>query len=179
MSREIEVKYRVPDVDDLLAVLDRHGVVLSAPVVQDDQAYAPASWRDGDPRIGVTFVRLRKQDGVCTFTTKTPVDNVLACREFETVVDDPEQMHQAILAMGYRETVQVVKKRRTGRIGAWSLCLDDLDGAGAFLEVEAMADGDTDMVQVQAELDQWVQNLGVGVQRTGATYDQVVSEASA
>ena len=179
MSREIEVKYRVPDVDVLLAVLERQGVVLSAPVVQDDQAYAPASWCDDDARIGVTFVRLRRQDGVCIFTTKTPVDNVLACREFETVVDNPEQMHQAILAMGYRETVQVVKKRRTGQVGTWSLCLDDLDGAGAFLEVEAIADGDIDMVEMQTELDRWVQGLGAGVQRTGATYDQVVSEASA
>lgn len=84
MSAEIEVKYRVLDVDDLLDALRRRGVRLSEPVVQDDQAYAPGSWAPSDSRIGVTFARLRTQGGRCVFTTKTPVDNVLACEEFET-----------------------------------------------------------------------------------------------
>src|SRR5688572_11648530 len=109
MSGEIEVKYRVADPVGLADVLARHRIVLSAPIHQDDQAYAPLSWSPGDCRIGLTFVRLRTQNGQCLFTTKTPVDNVLACREHETVVASREQMHEAILAMGYRPTVRVVK----------------------------------------------------------------------
>ena len=44
---EVEVKYRVEDEPALIAALRRHGVVLSAPVRQDDQAYAPTAWRYG------------------------------------------------------------------------------------------------------------------------------------
>jgi adenylate cyclase, class 2 len=176
---EIEVKYRVPDIDALLAALRERGVALSEPVMQDDQAYAPATWADGGSRIGVTFARLRVQDGKCVFTTKTPVDNVLACLENETEVADREQMHAALLAMGYRPTVRFVKQRRTGRIGDWSLCIDDVAGSGAFLEVEAVTEGGHSLVQVQDRLDQWVRGLGVDLKRTGATYDEVVFRASA
>ena len=40
-AREIEVKYRVSDAADMELALATHGLVLSTPVHQDDQAYAP------------------------------------------------------------------------------------------------------------------------------------------
>ncbi|WIN00070.1 class IV adenylate cyclase [Actinoplanes oblitus] len=178
MTAEIEVKYQVADVEGLLAAIREHGIALSEPVEQDDQAYAPIGWQFGDARIGVTFVRLRRQGGRCVFTTKTPVDNVLACVEHETEVSDATAMHAAILAMGYQPTVKVVKTRRTGRVGAWSVCLDAVVGAGAFFEVEAVAEDADGMLQVQAQMDAWVQGLGVPVERTGATYDEVVSRSA-
>ena len=175
MSGEIEVKYRVLDAAELARVLAERGIELSPPVRQDDQAYAPQGWREGESRIGVTFARLRTQEGRCTFTTKTPVDNVLACREHETPVADREQMHHAIVAMGYRPTVRFAKRRRTARVGDYVLCLDEVEGAGAFLEVEAVTAGTDDMPRAQAELAAWVDALGAPLERTGATYDQLVS----
>ena len=179
MSGEIEVKYRVLDSRALDAALAARGIKLSAPVRQDDQAYAPQTWTPGTSRIGVTFVRLRSQNDRCTFTTKTPVDNVLACREFETAIDDRKQMHHAIIAMGYRPTVQVIKQRRTARVGSYSLCVDDVEGVGSFLEVEAVAEGTADMARVQEVLAAWVDDLGAPLERTGATYDQMVQHAKA
>ncbi len=179
MSAEIEVKYRVQDVAALEHVLADRGVQLSMPVFQDDQAYAPGGWAPGGPRIGVTFVRLRTQDGRVTFTTKTPVDNVLACREFETPVGDRAQMHEAILAMGYRPTVRVVKQRRTAQADGYAVCVDDVEGVGAFLEVESVVHGTDDMLRVQGEMAAWVERLGLPVERTGATYDQLVAESPA
>ena len=41
MVREIEVKYRVADLEELLVMLKERGVELGEPVFQDDQAYAP------------------------------------------------------------------------------------------------------------------------------------------
>ena len=177
MSGEIEVKYHVLDRDGLLAALAARGIDLPSPTVQDDQAYAPQSWTPGTSRIGVTFARLRTQDGRCTFTTKTPVDNVLACEEHETVVADRESMHRAIVAMGYRPTVRVRKSRRTARVGSYSLCLDEVAGVGTFLEVEAVSAHLEGMTQTQAELSAWVEALGVPVERTSATYDQFVRTA--
>ncbi|MFF5291906.1 class IV adenylate cyclase [Paractinoplanes globisporus] len=179
MSGEAEVKFRVLDLDALMATLQRCGVTLSAPVRQEDQAYAPSGWSPGQSRIGVTFARLRLQDGVCLFTTKTPVDNVLACLEHETVVDDRDQMHLAVLAMGYRPTVQVAKTRRVGRSGAYALCVDEVDGAGIFLEVEAMTTAVADMAALQTELAEWVKGLDVPLEPVGATYDQLVTQARA
>ena len=57
--REIEVKYRVEDMEALLVALKSRGIELSEPVFQDDQAYAPAGWQFGDSKLGVSFLRLR------------------------------------------------------------------------------------------------------------------------
>jgi adenylate cyclase class 2 len=93
-------------------------------------------------------------------------------------VADREAMHHAIVAMGYRPTVRVAKSRRTARVGVYSLCLDELDGVSTFLEVKAVSAHVEGMTQVQAELSAWVDSLGVEVERTGSTYDQLVQSAS-
>ncbi len=176
---EVEVKYRVRDEAALLAALAAHGVVLSAAVRQDDQAYAPAAWRCGMSKIGVPFARLRTEDGRHLFTVKRPVDNEMACLEYETVVADREQMHAALVAMGFTPTVRIVKIRRTGRWGEVSLCLDTVDGLGAFVEVEALIGAEESGRAAQERLDSLVSGLGVAVSRTTDTYDSLLRAAAA
>jgi len=100
-AREVEVKYRVADLGQVEAALQRHGLVLSPPVRQNDQAYAEIGWEYGMGKLGRSFVRLRTQDGHHVFTLKRPDANELACHEYETAVADREQMHAAILATGF------------------------------------------------------------------------------
>jgi adenylate cyclase class 2 len=172
--REIEAKYRVPDVEALLAALKRAGVELGEPTHQDDQAYAPCGWTPEAGKAGFTFARLRTQDGRHVFTTKTPLSGAMDCAEAETVVADRAQMHTAVLAMGYTPTVRITKTRRSGTTGGWSVCVDDVDGLGAFIELEAVIDDDRDGTAVQQELDAWARGLDAGLQRTTDTYDTLV-----
>ena len=58
-AQEIEVKYRVIEQDALLRALADHGVSLSSPVLQEDQAYAPAWWGYGKPKTGVSLGPIR------------------------------------------------------------------------------------------------------------------------
>src|SRR5262249_22468957 len=140
--REVEVKYHIRDLDALLAALAARGIALSGPIHQDDQAYAPEDWRYGDSKLGVSFVRLRTVDGRHTFTLKRPAENALSCDEYETAVADREQMHRAILAMGFRSTVRIVKLRRAAELPSLSLCVDEVPGLGTFLELERMVPDD-------------------------------------
>ncbi|WP_095212473.1 class IV adenylate cyclase [Frankia sp. AvcI1] len=172
--REIEVKYVVNDPDELHAALQHRGLTLTPPVVQDDQAYARAGWQYGMGRIGVPFARLRSQDGRHLFTVKTPIDNTMACDEQETEIADREQMHQAILAMGFTPTVRIVKRRRTTRHGHITLCLDEVDGAGLFLELEQLAEPDEHAADVQNRLDTYARTLAGGLHRTTDTYDTII-----
>ncbi len=174
--REVEVKYRVRDVESLLAALKTRGVELGEPFCQDDQAYAPDGWAYGDDRRGVPFARLRTVDGRHVFTLKRPAENVLSCEEHETAVADRDQMHRAVLAMGFRPTVRIVKMRRTGTLGDLALCVDELDGLGVFLEVERMVPDGVPGEAVQAELSRFVGALGIEAEQTGQTYDVLVRE---
>jgi adenylate cyclase, class 2 len=176
-AREIEVKYRVSDLAGLLTALDVRGLALSAPVHQDDQAYAQDGWDYGMSKLGVSFARLRTQDGRHLFTLKRPIDNELACLEFETEVADRAQMHDAILHMGFHPTVRIVKVRRTARLGELALCLDEVEHLGAFLEIERVIPPGRSGATVQADLDAFARSLGVDLERTTDTYDSLVRAA--
>jgi adenylate cyclase class 2 len=176
--REIEVKYRVHDLAAVEEALRVHGVSLSDPVHQDDQAYAPQGWHYGMSKLGVAFARLRTQDGRHLFTLKRPMDNELACLEYETEVADRDQMHQAIQQMGFYPTVRIVKTRRTGRLGELSLCLDDVANAGVFLEIEKVVGPGVPGEVVQAGLHAFASSLGVPLERSTETYDSLVRAAA-
>jgi adenylate cyclase, class 2 len=111
--REVEVKYRVRDPGALLAALRMRGIELGVPFCQDDQAYAPDGWAYGDDdRRGVPFARLRTVDGRHVVTLKRPAENVLSCEEHETAVADRDQMHRAVVAMGFHPLRSVPGRRR-------------------------------------------------------------------
>lgn len=175
--REVEVKYRVDDLEVLVLALKALGIEPSEPVYQDDQAYAPAGWRFGDSKLGVPFVRLRTVNGRHSFALKQPGANAQACLEYETDVADREAMHGAILRMGYYPTVRVAKTRRTANLELCSLCVDELEGVGGFLELERLVPDDVPAEAVQAELAAFVTSLGIAATRTYETYDSLVRAA--
>jgi len=175
--QEVEVKYRVLDAEALTAVLAARNVRLSAPVRQDDQAYAPVGWQYGQPKVNVPFARLRTQDGQHLFTVKKPVANEMACLEYESAVADRDQMHAALTAMGFYPTVRIVKTRCTGFLSDLSLCLDDVQQVGLFLEVEQLIARGESGDAAQERLDAFVQSLGVPLQRTTDTYDSLIHAA--
>jgi adenylate cyclase, class 2 len=175
--REIEVKYGVADLEALLVALKARGIELGEPVYQDDQAYAPAGWRFGDSKLGISFVRLRTVGGRHFFALKQPAENAQACLEHETEVADREAMHGAIVHMGYRPTVRVAKTRRVAALEHCSLCVDDLEGVGCFLELERLVPDNLAAGAVQAELAAFAASLGIVAVRTEETYDSLVRAA--
>jgi adenylate cyclase class 2 len=176
-TQEVEVKYRVGDSGSLARALAERGVCLSAAVHQDDQAYAKKGWTYDLPKVGVPFARLRTQEGQHIFTLKRPMDNEMSCLELETEISDREQMHGAIVEMGFYPTVRIVKRRRWGRLGRYVVCVDEVEQLGTFLEIEAVVGPDQSGAAIQAELDAFARSLSVDLERTAETYDSLVRAA--
>lgn len=175
MQREVEVKFRIDDAEAVMATLKDEGVVWSDPLVQDDQAYAPLSWSYGMDKIGVAFARLRTERGAHLFTVKTPQSNEMDCLESETEVANRDAMHAALVDMGYCETVRIVKTRRTAAWGQVTLCLDEVEHAGTFLELELVTD--VDPVATQQRLADRIRALGIEGEQVTDTYDTLVRNA--
>ncbi|MEH0929712.1 class IV adenylate cyclase [Micromonospora sp. CPCC 205558] len=173
-DHEVEAKYRVDDPRELMAALARRQVVLTEPSVQDDQAYAPAGWSYGMSKVGVPFARLRTQEGRHLFTVKKPIDNEMACLEHECVIFDRDAMHAALVTMGWVPTVRIVKQRRTGDWDGATVCVDVVDGLGAFVEVERVVSSQHSGEQVQHGLDAMIRSLGVPMLRVVDTYDTLI-----
>ena len=76
--------------------------------------------------------------------------------------------------MGFVPTARIVKIRRTAAIGDVAVCVDDVERAGLFLEMERLVGAASAALAVQAELDGLAQSLGVPMQRVSDTYDSLV-----
>ena len=111
------------------------------------------------------------------FTVKTPLDNEMAYSEHETVVADRGQMHGAVVAMGFVPTVRIVKIRRLARVGDVAVCVDEVEHAGQFLEVEKVVSAEDSPLAVQDGLDRFARSLGVAMERVTDTYDSLVRGA--
>jgi adenylate cyclase, class 2 len=176
VQREVEVKFRIDDVEAVMAAFMNLVVEWSDPQSQDDQAYAPCSWSYDMDKIGVPFARLRTESGVHSFTVKTPQANAMDCIEHETTVADRHAMHEALAAMGFAPTVRIVKTRRRGTWGPVALCLDEVEHAGVFLELELLTEADPEVTQQQ--LADRVHELGIAGNRVTDTYAPLVRDAA-
>jgi adenylate cyclase class 2 len=159
------------------AALQTHGCELSEPTRQDDQAYAEDGWHYGMSKVNVAFARLRTENGRHLFTVKRPTLNEMVCIEFETEVADRDQMHEAILQMGFYATVRIVKSRRIGRLAEACVCVDDVEGLGVFLELETVIGSHERADRVQADLDALARTLNARLERVTDTYDSLVRSA--
>ena len=74
-------------------------------------------------------------------------------------------MHQAVLAMGFVRTVRIVKTRRSARLGEIAVCVDDVEHAGLFFEVEMVLAAADHPVAIQDQLDDFARSLGVALER--------------
>jgi adenylate cyclase, class 2 len=171
---EVEVRFRLMNEEEALRQLRSVGIRFGKASEQDDQAYGPGDWDYSQSRIGVTFARLRSSGGKHLFTVKRPVTDVRTCIEHECFVSDRKAMHEAIVLMGFRPTVRIVKTRAMASRGDYTFCLDSVHGLGRFLEVECLAGVDDDAELARAEIDAFVREIGLRVERCFDTYDALI-----
>lgn len=96
------------------------------------------------------------------------------------MVADRDEMHRAVLAMGFWATVRIGKVRRCAVTGDGQMlvCADQVDGLGTFVEVEKVAPDGVAGEVVQAELAGFVESLGVATERIEDSYDTLVRAAA-
>lgn len=162
--KEIEVKARIRNADQILEKLTALGCVLSEPIRQIDTVYAKVVGTFDEYMKNDHFIRIReKSDGKFIFTVKKPLSKeVLTKAEHETEVKDAQELEQAIFLMGYQTANRVIKTRRTTHCGELEICIDDVEGLGAFIEVEKMSDAD--MGIVRKELNVFLASLGISAE---------------
>lgn len=59
-------------------------------------------------------------------------------RELETRVEDEHKMRRILLALGFRSVAEVKKRRKEYKKEDLTVCLDELDGLGNYIELEVV-----------------------------------------
>jgi adenylate cyclase class 2 len=136
---EVEVKARAPeDIAEKIAAL---GAVLL--VVENHQdLYFNSPLRDFI--VSDEALRIRIKEGGARLTYKGPkLDQTTKSRLERTVkIDDAQQMEQILSSLGFVLSAQVRKRRSKYSYDGVVLAIDEVEGLGRFVEVEAEGEGD-------------------------------------
>lgn len=147
MKYEVEQKFRVPDLGRLERLLSVRGIDVASPQEQSDTYFAHPS-RDFATSDEALRIRRCQTENRLTYKgpkidrhTKTRREIELPLPSGQAYVD---QWTQLLEALGFRLVAVVHKRRRAADI-PWQqrqieLCLDEVEGLGAFAELELLAE---------------------------------------
>jgi adenylate cyclase class 2 len=169
---EAELKASLGDMS-VEALLDRALARGFAPegAVRERDVYFNGAGRDfrrTDEALRLRSVR-RLPDGPreSLLTYKGPkLDQVSNARtEYETAVSDGETAEKLLEALGYRPLAVVDKVRRTYRMEDVTLCLDEVEGLGGFLELEILVPAEEGREEAVCRLLALLDGLGISRDR--------------
>lgn len=158
-QKEIEVKARIDNINELMEKIRALGVTFSEPMVQHDTVFLPKGIQFADIVPGTNILRIRQQDCKTLFTLKQRSKFELSKIEKELEVSNPEIAEEIIELLGFYEVVRIDKTRMSGIYKNFTICIDEVTGLGTFIEIEKITAEDEE--EVQTELFQFLESLGI------------------
>ena len=172
--REIEVKAKVTDKEAVKKQLEKLGCVFLEPIRQEDSVSSLPDIPFEVFKPDINLLRIRKENGKVIFTLKRPQKNEQDALEHETEIKSASEMDAAIKLLGYEKMVEVVKTRQAVKYQNYTICLDEVDGLGSFIEVETFSN-DGDPEKIQEEIFKFILSLGIKPEeRVREGYDTLV-----
>ena len=146
-----EVEVKVPaDIEVVAERLDELGAEQVDTVIQTD-TYYDAPHRDFAETDEAFRVRRETRKGVTNakVTYKGPLLEAASKsrKEFETGVEDGDDIDAIVQHLGFEPAATVRKNRRVYEVREYDVTLDAVDDVGEFIEVERETDGDIEPVR--------------------------------
>lgn len=165
---ETEVKYRIEEPENKQKALERYQQVRS--VEQTDYYLNPPEKDYSQDRINYLRIRVREDGGSFDFHI---VRNDEDTEEYETDIEDPQELKDILEKVGFEIYVEVRKQRKVFETEGFEVTLDRINDIGGFVEIETTAeDPERDKIYEIAEKLSLKQNQKV----TGKGYPDIVLE---
>jgi len=149
MIKEIETKAKISSQNGMFTKLTALLTEVKGPIFQLDRYFCNFSEDFAVFRPHENFLRIRKTEGAVLFTLKQPQSNELDVIEKTIIINDEQILSDMIALLGYREIISVNKKRLMGTILGWSVCLDDVEELGYFIELKYVGEESAEDIQIQ------------------------------
>lgn len=163
--REIEIKAKVINEEDILSKLQDLGCEISEPVVQEDVVFAQKIGSLEEFLTNSVFLRIRESQKGIVFTLKYNPDRQgepdAMPVEHEVTVDSRAELEAIIQLLGFKPMVAVKKTRRTGHHKNWEICIDAVEELGTFIEVEQMAEHEEDIEPIRESIMEFLRSLDI------------------
>ena len=160
--REIEVKVKVNNFENLKKKLIEKGCVLSDPIDQHDVIYSVKDSMEEfeSAKEGDIILRIRYLKDTAEFNLKQQRSNEMDNLEYETKIENPDEMHKILHVLGWNPVIEVKKTRKKGKLGEYEICLDQVEKLGTFIELEKLTDDNASPEIVRNELFKELESLG-------------------
>ncbi len=162
--REIEIKLKAKNLDEIEEKLKQQGCVFSEPIIQHDVVYSSAQNTEPYDKIGgvgYIAIRIRYQNNNATLTLKKQQSHQMDNLEYESEIENPKNVHEMLLILGWKPEVQVKKTRRKGKLGEYEVCLDRVEGLGDYIELEQLTADDANPEEIKKEFLEILKPLGL------------------
>lgn len=159
--REIEIKARVKDKAVLLKKLAGLDLVLGTAKKHHDVVFCKPGQQDYEPDS--IWLRIRTEDDTTiTWTLKQDTGRRMDSIEHEVEVSDGAELEKMLRLMGMELYSDLTKTRQKAKYGDIEICIDELEGAGTFIEVEKLFDDhEIEYQAVADELWRLLRQLGI------------------
>lgn len=168
MQHEIELKLRLDDLKELESKLQ-----LIAKFVEkgrrQDIYFVPGS--DLTTKSHRFRLRIFDDHAVVTYKEQSRVEQGVTnprlrfqiCEETEFSVDNPKAFVRFVRALGFVPTDSYGKYRTIYEVGRLTVELNDVEGVGKFIEIEALCES-SEVESAKEEITQFVQSLTIPVE---------------
>jgi len=164
-NQEIEIQVRVENSQPLKELLENKAQFLSEKR-QTDEYFVPAHRDFLAVKPIEEWLRLREEKGVYSITYKkwyTSDDGrSWHCDEYETKIEDIEQMKEIFKVINIKPIITVDKTRKNYIFQNYKISFDSVKNLGDFVEVEYIGEEEVDGKKIAYEMIDFLKKLGCG-----------------
>lgn len=173
--REIELKFKVENLDDIMSFLKTNNCKISSTNYQYDTIYVK-DLDNVESTEGSIWLRVRKTNEIVELNYKKQSAKKMESEEIEFEVSSYEKANSFLKALGFKEWVQVNKKRQYSKYKDYNICIDQVERLGTFIEIEILVD-DGDKTDYEEQLLNIAEEMRVDINnRINSHYDTMISE---
>jgi adenylate cyclase, class 2 len=163
---EIEIQVNIENSKPLLDFLEKNAI-FQKENCQIDEYFSPAHRNFIEARPVNEWLRLRDSDGKYSITYKNwhfdENGKSNYCDEYETRIDDLNQMNNILKALNFKSIVMVDKLRKTWIYNDYEIDIDSIKGLGDFVEIEYIGkDENIEPKKITEEMIDFLKEVGCG-----------------
>lgn len=174
--QEIEIKFKVEDIDSLKEKLINEGCKLSEKLHQKDTVFV-SNLEDTTSSEGKMFIRIRSVNGKNELNLKKQSKDIINSKEIEFDVSDYDKTYDFLDTLGLKKWVTVEKTRVTSSYEEFNICIDTVKYLGDFIEIEIVTEDGNDIHIYEEKILDVAKKLGIDIKnRVNSHYDTMLNE---
>lgn len=173
--REIELKFKVDNIDEIISFLNTNNCEISQPIYQNDTIYVQ-NLNNVESKEGSVYLRVRKTNQKVELNYKRQSAKKMESEEIEFEVSSYQMANEFLKAIGFKEWVQVNKVRKYSKYQEYNICIDEVERLGTFVEIELLVNEQND-IDYESKLLEIAKEMKIDTNnRINSHYDTMIFE---